>query len=273
MQPEDIKHKLKQFGLTPNKALGQNFFIDEAALTKLADSMALSGENVLEIGSGLGALTGLLCERAKRVIAIEKDAALAKALPGLAAAQNLTVYCGDILHTDMSAIAKEFGGSYQAAGNLPYYITTPIALKLLTATPQPSAITLMVQQEAAERFFAAPGTKQYGAVAVLSALFWNAKRVMTFHPAQYWPQPDVESAALRLTGNGEAVPDGFLAFLNMILMQRRKTLLNNLKSGGYAADTAQNAIAAIGAPPAVRAEALAPAEILRLFRYLTEPPR
>ncbi len=268
MQPEDIKTVLKQFGLTPNKALGQNFFIDFAAMNSIVEAMDISGENVLEIGPGLGALTRLLCDKAKRVIAVEKDAHLAAALTELLPSEKLQVRREDFLKTDLEQIAADFNGCYHAAGNLPYYITSPIAMRLLTAGDALRSMTLMVQKEAAERFFSRPGTKQYGPLGILAALFWRAEHITVLHPAQYWPQPEVDSAVVRLTRSESRLPAGFASFLDGAFMQRRKTLYNNLKAMGVVAAQAEEVIENCGFAPSVRAEALEPEGLLALFEEM-----
>ncbi|MDO4573162.1 MAG: rRNA adenine N-6-methyltransferase family protein, partial [Clostridia bacterium] len=157
----DARQIMARSGLRPNRALGQNFLTDEERLSRIAEAALCGSLPVLEIGAGLGALTEALLSRGVRVVAVEKDAALAALLrEALPAAR---VISADFLALDVVRVMA--GEDFAAAGNLPYYATTPICEKLLCALP--AQAVLMVQKEAAARFFAAPGDRVYGPLAVL----------------------------------------------------------------------------------------------------------
>lgn len=262
-----LRQALAAAGLSPNRALGQNFFIDGARLAAIADAAGVDGLPVLEIGPGLGALTELLLARASRVTAVEKDAALCAVLRARLAADvaagRLALHAADILRFDVAAAMA--GAPFAVAGNLPYYITTPIVERLLPLLPL--SLTLMVQREAAERFFAAPGARVYGPLTVLAQLYYLPSPVMDVPRACYYPKPDVDSAVVRLERRAAPPPEAparVFAFCRRAFAMRRKTLCNNLPSPGRTAE----ALAALGLPPNVRAEALPPQALLALYRRL-----
>lgn len=265
----ELKQALAEAGLRPNRALGQNFFIDGARLGQVVDAAGIDGMPVLEIGPGMGALTERLLGRASRVVAVEKDAAMADALRTRLHAEgvaetvergNLRVETADILRFDIAGAMT--GEDFAVAGNLPYYITTPIVERLLPLLPK--RMTLMVQREAAERFFAAPSERVYGPVAVTAQTFYTPSRVMEVPRSCYFPQPEVDSSVVRLE-RADPLPEAkiaeFLAFLGRVFSMRRKTLFNNLSRDARVAE----ALSALGLPADTRAEAIAPALLLKLF--------
>lgn len=276
MDAAQIKRALAEAGLRPNAALGQNFCVDEARLAAIADAADVTGRPVLEVGPGLGALTEPLLARAARVVAVEKDAALAALLTarlGETAGARLTVHTADILRFDvaaaMGAVPGAGGAGFCVAGNLPYYITTPIVERLLPLLPL--SLTLMVQREAAARFSAGPGARVYGPVAAFSQTYYTVRHVMDVPRDSYYPQPDVDSSVVHLARRDvlpAADPAAFFAFLRRAFAMRRKTLWNNLARAPQAAA----ALAALGLPADVRAEALAPASLLAVFDALPPGP-
>lgn len=299
MDAAQIKRALSEAGLRPNAALGQNFCVDEARLAAIADAADVAGRPVLEVGPGLGALTEPLLARAARVVAVEKDAALAALLSRrlAAAGARLAVYTADILRFDVAAAMEAAPGSpatpggshspaapggshnpaapgnpgaaFCVAGNLPYYITTPIVERLLPLLPL--SLTLMVQREAAARFSAGPGARVYGPVAVFSQLYYTVRHVMDVPRDSYYPQPDVDSSVVHLARRDalpDAEPAALLAFLHRAFAMRRKTLWNNLARAPQAAA----ALAALDLPADVRAEALPPAALLAVFQALPPGP-
>ena len=296
MDAAQIKRALSEAGLRPNAALGQNFCVDEARLAAIVDAADVAGRPVLEVGPGLGALTEPLLARAARVVAVEKDAALAALLSRrlAAAGARLAVYTADILRFDVAAAMEAApaapgnpaapggpatpgssdspgapGAAFCVAGNLPYYITTPIVERLLPLLPL--SLTLMVQREAAARFSAGPGARVYGPVAVFSQLYYTVRHVMDVPRESYYPQPDVDSSVVHLARRDalpDAEPAALLAFLHRAFAMRRKTLWNNLARAPQAAA----ALAARGLPADVRAEALPPAALLAVFQALPPGP-
>lgn len=261
-----VKARLAAYGLTPNKALGQNFLIDPAARDALCEAIAPTPLPALEIGPGLGALTEGLLLRAPRVVAVEKDAAMVRVLRETLPDARLTVVEGDFLQSDLSALhALLGGGDILVAGNLPYYATTPIALRLMGCGLPIARMALMVQLEAAERFFAPPSHRVYGPLTVASTCAYTVTEALRLTPAAYFPQPDVRSAVLLFTRKA-ALPEGFLPFLRDLFAMRRKTVWNNLLAMGFSRDDAQDVLSALGIPANERACALPPDTLLALYR-------
>lgn len=250
-------------GFVPNKALGQNFLTDEAVIRAILDAADIGGKTVLEIGPGTGALTEGLLQRAAAVFAVEKDKRLCDYLLARFGAR-LTLVHADFLAADVVSLTA--GKPWHAVGNLPYYATTPIVLRLLAL--QPESITLMVQSEAAERFFAQPRGRVYGPVAIAAQSFYTPSVVCRVSRTSFSPQPEVESTVLRLTRNDTRVerPAAFLAFVQAAFSQRRKTLFNALQRDPRLPD----ALRLCGAALDVRAEALPPETLLRLYRLLAD---
>lgn len=254
-----IKRLLAEAMHKPNRALGQNFLCDEAVIDRILDAAGIDGARVVEIGPGLGALTKPLLLRAAQVVAVEKDAALAEQLGKLLPDERLTVVTGDFLDVDLTVLTG--AQPWHAVGNLPYYVTTPIVEKLLVSGPL--SITLMVQAEAAERFFAAPGARVYGPVAVMSQYLYAPEHVCDVPRNCFYPQPEVDSRVVHLSRRMERSLDAaaFLRFLKHAFAMRRKTLRNNLSSmSGFDA-----ALMTLGLPAGVRAEAVAPETLARLY--------
>ena len=256
---QTIKQLLAELNHRPNKALGQNFFIDGPRLARLAAAMDINGRHVLEIGAGLGALTELLLPHAAALYAVEKDRALCDILTRWQD-PKLHVICGDCLTQDYSFLPPDF----VAVGNLPYYITTPVCEMLLCL--QPREMTLMVQKEAGARFFAGPGEKNYGPVAILSQLYYDIRLLDELPESCYWPQPGVRSCVVQLRRNSEfgIRSSEVLSFIKTCLHMRRKTLANNLK--GVAGIEA--ALQEMQLPLAIRGEALTPEQFAELYKWI-----
>jgi len=256
MDVQELRAALASLGKNPNPALGQNFFIDAEKLREIAACLP-AGRVVIEVGAGLGALTRLLLERAQSVYAVEKDAALAGWLRENIKDPKLTVLEGDFLTLPLPQQPPDF----LAAGNLPYYVTTPICERLFSLLPD--RLLLMVQSEAGERFFAVPGNKNYGPLAVVAQLYYIPRRVCELSPSDYWPQPQVHSVVLSLEKRADspALPPAMLtAFVKTCLAMRRKTLTNNLKAYPSAAE----ALESCNISPAARGESLTPAQFAAL---------
>ena len=261
---KDHKQELSALGLKPNKALGQNFLCDEAAIEAIVSAAAEPGLPVIEIGPGLGALT--LPQKGAKLAAVELDAELASILSEkLLPYPNARVINEDFLKTDIHALINDLGGGEAVyAGNLPYYITTPVCMKLLTAGAPAPRMVLMMQQEAADRFFACPGDKNYGPMTVLAQLMYNVTRILELSPAAYYPQPEVSSCVLLFESTGAELPEKLPRLLKCAFAMRRKTLLNNLTSAGIERRAAEDIISSCGLPASVRAEALTPLQFVSL---------
>ena len=251
------------------KELGQHFLIDENLLGVIGRLAELDPEDVvLEIGPGLGVLTAYLGDRTRHVHAVELDRSLEPRLREvLAGRENVELHFGDALQLDLAALEPK---PTKLVSNLPYNIATPLVAESLDSLPSVGLWTVMVQREVADRFFAQPSTKAYGAVSVLVQL---AAERTGFHPVSrsvFRPQPNVDSAlvAFRRTG----LPDDFRRVKRVVegsFAHRRKRLANSLELAGVAErGRAEDAIATIGRAPNVRAEELAPDEFLALAEAL-----
>lgn len=227
----DVKRALEAFGLSPNKKLGQNFLCDGQACDAIVRAAGdLSGASVLEIGPGPGALTVRLAQSAKRVTALELDAGLCRLLEDRVPARNLTLVHGDALKEDLAALVPESPAAVIA--NLPYYVTTPILMRLLHELPNAQIMVLMMQKEVAQRLCAPPGNKAYGSLSIAVQYYAAAETVMTVPPACFYPQPEVDSTVVRLTRRRYPVRPAdealFFEVVRAAFAMRRKTLVNNL---------------------------------------------
>lgn len=256
---------LQQHGLRPQRALGQNFLVDGNVLRKLVQALEPGPEDwVLEIGPGLGVLTEALAGSARLVTAIEVDKGLLKPLAEtLAGLDNVRLVHGDALKADFHGLWREAGApaSCKAAGNLPYYITTPLIFRLLEGEPAFSRLVLMVQREVAARLLAPPGGKDYGALAVMVAYQARVNLAAKVPAQAFWPRPEVESAIItvdRLPQPRISADKGELArVVKAAFGQRRKTLLNALAAGlDMDKEMAAAALAAAGIDSCRRGETL-----------------
>ena len=251
------------------KELGQHFLIDENLLGVIERLAELDPDDVvLEVGPGLGVLTGYLADRTRRVHAVELDGSLESRLrEGLVGRENVELHFGDALRLDLAALEPQ---PTKLVSNLPYNIATPLVVESLDGLPSLTRWTVMVQREVADRFFAQPSTKAYGAVSVLVQL---AAERTGLHPVSrtvFRPQPNVDSAlvAFRRTH----LPESYARVKQIVsaaFAHRRKRLPNSLELAGAATrEQAAAALEAIGRDGGVRAEELAPPEFLALTEAL-----
>jgi 16S rRNA (adenine1518-N6/adenine1519-N6)-dimethyltransferase len=249
--------------VSPKKRYGQHFLVDENILGVIGRLAELGPEDVvLEVGAGLGVLTRYLAARVARVVAVEVDTSLEAHLRGLG--ENVELRFGDALQLDLRTDATKL------VANLPYNIATPLIAESLDGLPEIELWCVMVQREVADRLFAVPGTKAYGAVSVLVQLVCERTG---FHPVSrtvFRPPPNVDSALVAF--RRVALPGDFARVKRVVaaaFAHRRKTLPNSLELAGLTTRArAVDALAAIGRGPAVRAEALAPAELVALTEAL-----
>jgi len=254
--------------------LGQNFLSDAQAIQQIASSLGdLTGRTVVEIGPGAGAITSALVARAAHVVAVELDADLAAHLRTTFPADKLTVHQQDVLQFDFAAAAAQAGGPLLVFGNLPYYITSQIVLKLAASQSSIERAALMVQREVAERITSAPGSRDYGLLSVTAQMYGPVTSLFTLPPSAFSPPPDVHSTVFRWRfaprfaelGVDEA---GFLPFVRQVFAQKRKTLGNNLRGAGLTADVAAQAMLDAGIDPKARAEQLSIEALAALWRAL-----
>jgi 16S rRNA (adenine1518-N6/adenine1519-N6)-dimethyltransferase len=260
----------------PRKRLGQHFLVDRSVLERIADALApTSTDTVVEIGPGRGALTDLLSARAKRVVAIELDRDLVPYLrERYREAGNVEVIERDVLELTLADVA---GGEFLLAGNVPYYITTPILFHALEP-PRPGRAVYLVQREVAERVVAPPGSRTYGALSVNVQGFARAEMVGRVPAGAFRPPPAVESAILRITPREDPVVPPSLEPAFRSLVQdafglRRKQLRRVLRTvASIDADSADRVLAAAGIDPETRPETLSPADFARLLTQLRTRP-
>ncbi len=252
------------------KSLGQHFLRDGKVLDRIAGALELTGsETVIEIGPGRGALTDRLADRAGRLIAIELDRALIPVLRARYAGRaNVMIAEGDVLTFDLAALAQ---GPYRLAGNVPYYITTPILFHALKA-PRPERAVFLVQREVAERMAAAPDTDAYGALSVNLQALASAETTMIVKPGAFEPPPKVDSAIVRVVPRAEPLVTAeeetpFSRFVIACFAQRRKQLARTLRTvAAFEADSARTLLEGVGIDPTARAETLSPERFVALYR-------
>ena len=268
--------------------LGQNFLVSPTAQTAIADALGdVSQRTVVEIGPGLGAITRILAHRARRLLAIELDAALAAQLQADFSGQPaVTILRQNILATDLAALRSDPDDKLFIAGNLPYYITSDILLHLFAAHRVVERAVVMIQREVADRVAAQPGSRDYGLLSVTAQLYARTEKLFTLPPGAFSPPPQVHSTVLRLTMEPRLEelrlvptpeqPDpvtSFLQFLRICFAQKRKTLANNLRAAGHSAESAAAALAGCDLPPQSRAEQLDLPTLASLYRRFEHPGR
>jgi len=269
--------------------LGQHFLADDSFALQIVEALGdVSQHTVLEIGPGRGVLTSPLAKRARRLIAVELDRVLAAQLRlRFGMFPNVEVIEADILSIDVDSLfgpkpglqrpGIEFKPSpAKVIGNLPYYITSDILLRLLEYSKYFETLVILVQREVADRIAAEPGSSDYGLLSATVQLYASVEKLFTLPPAAFAPPPKVHSAALRLTVaprqqelglNSDDQSIAFIDFLKLSFGQKRKTLWNNLKSN-YAEDNLRAALARAKIKPTVRAETLSLEQSAALFHAL-----
>jgi len=251
--------------------LGQNFLVDPAACLAIADALGdVSAQTVVEIGPGAGAITGILAARAHRLFAIELDRNLASRLRTEFPA--VEVVEADILSVDLDAL-RSGSEKLRIVGNLPYYITSPILLRLFEYSSSIATAVVMMQREVADRVIAEPGSRDYGLLSTTAQLYAGIERILTLPPSAFMPPPEVHSTVLRLTMRPRFTelgiePGTFLPFLRRAFAQKRKTLGKNLRAAGF--DTAQiaDAMTKSAIPATARAEEVDLNRMAALWRAL-----
>lgn len=267
--------------------LGQHFLNDPSAAARIVDALGdISQRTVLEVGPGRGEISSLLSTRTRRLIAIELDRVLAAQLRmKFALTPNVEIIEGDILSIDFDTLFGPKPGSTRPGieltpetvhvlGNIPYYITSDILLRLFEFRRYFHTIVLMLQREVAERVTAAPGGREYGLLSATAQLYARVEQLFTLHPGSFTPPPKVQSTVIRLTiapklGKLRVPETEFINFLKLSFAQKRKTLWNNLKPQ-YPEDLLREALDKAGVNPQLRAEALSLEKSAALFRALND---
>lgn len=274
-QPSQLQAFLNDLGITAKKGLSQNFLIDGNIIRKIVDTAHVqSGDLVVEIGPGPGALTQALLGAGAHVLAVEKDRDLAHALPRLLqAGQQLEVSCDDILTFPLeNSLSKRLAGGARAKviANLPYHLTTPILELLIPMHERIETLTLMVQKEVAHRMVAAPGSRDYSSLTLFLHFFADVKLAFTVSQNCFYPRPSVDSAVVTLTLHAPLpVSDqtAFFVLTRTAFMHRRKMLRSSLKDL-YAPDEVMAVLQASGCDPQARPEELSVDQFRDLFEKL-----
>lgn len=282
--PATIRHIKQKHGFRFAKGLGQNFLTDPSVPAAMVRGSGIGpADLVIEIGPGIGVLTSAAAEAAGRVAAIEIDQRLLPILEEtLAEYDNIEVICGDVLKTDLKELIRQqqrdhdLTGSVHIIGNLPYYITTPILMKLLEEDLPVQTITVMMQKEVADRIEAGPGSKAYGAISVAVQYYCNVRRIVDVPREVFMPSPKVDSAVLLLElrdAKAAKVADEarFFDCIKAGFGQRRKTLSNALSgAGNLPKDLVREVLAAAEIDESRRAETLTIEEFARIANELTD---
>jgi len=279
---EKTKYIMKKYGITANKNLGQNFLINEEVVDNIIKSSEICKEDlVIEIGPGLGTLTEELLENAGRVVAIELDSRMIKILNDrFVAYSNFEVINQDVLKVNLNELIAKCKKEYnlknaKIVANLPYYITTPIIMKLLEDKLDLVSITVMIQKEVADRLIATPGDKLSGAITYSVYYYAEAESVMVVDNNSFIPEPEVQSEVIKL--NIRKNPpveiedvDLFFKVIKISFQQRRKTLLNSLVNGGVFVDKqeAKRVFDELGFDINVRGESLRMEDFARLCTHI-----
>ena len=237
-----IRDLCARYDFALSKGFGQNFIINPGICPRIAEAAEIGpGWGVLEIGPGIGVLTEQLCKRADKVVSVEVDKRLPPLLAEtMAGYDNFKLVLQDVLKVDLKALlAEEFGDKPVAVcANLPYYITSPILMRLLEEKLPTRNITVIVPREAAQRLCAAPGTREAGAISYAVAYYAQPKMLFTVQPGSFYPAPSVTSAVIRLDVRQEPpveLPEGqesaYFALIRAAFSQRRKTAANAIANG------------------------------------------
>ena len=267
--------------------MGQHFLASEEMAQRVVDAVGdVSQSTVLEIGPGRGILTALLAKRARRLIAVEFDRVLAAQLRlQFGMTRNVEVIEADILSVDLDSLFGPKPGlsrpgidlklePVKVVGNLPYYITSEILLRLFEFSKYFESIVIMVQREVADRIAAAPGGRDYGMLSATAQLYARVEKLFTLPPGAFVPAPKVHSTVLRLTIAPQqdklgVAGNGFIDFLRLSFGQKRKTLWNNLKAK-YEGAELKHALAEAQVKPTARAETLSLEQSAAIFRALRD---
>ncbi len=267
--------------------LGQHFLASDSAARQIVEALGdITQATVLEIGPGRGAITDLLARKTRRLIAVELDRVLAAQLRlRFSAYPNVEIIEGDILKIELDTVFGPKPGSLRpgltftpepasVVGNLPYYITSDILLRLFEYHRYFSTIVIMVQKEVADRLAASPGSRDYGLLSATAQLYGRIEKLFTLPPGAFAPAPKVHSSVIRIRiqprlESLQVSESEFVRFLKLCFGQKRKTLWNNLKTR-YDEGVLRAALSKTGIKPAIRAEALPLDKTAALFRALTD---
>lgn len=268
MTNQSVKDTLIKHNFRFNKKFGQNFLTDTNLLAAIADDAEITeNDTVVEVGPGAGTLTAELAKRAKKVIAYEIDKNLAPVLEErLAEFSNVEIRFMDIMKESEEAF--EALGKFKVVANLPYYITTPVTMFFLEKCKNAESVTVMVQEEVADRFQAKAGTAEYGAITIAIDYYGSARVTRRVDRKMFYPSPNVDSAVITISRRQKYFPKNEELFLKTVkagFLMRRKTLANNLMSAfSLERSAAEGVIERAGLDKSVRGERLSTADYVLL---------
>lgn len=270
---EETQILLNQYGLRANKKLGQNFLINQQVIEEIIEKSEItSNDVVLEIGPGLGSLTKALLKNAKKVIAVELDENMIDLLRNRFQDENLEIIHDDILKINLFSIIEKYG-KIKVVANLPYYITTPIIMRLLEEKYPIETITVMVQKEVGDRLCAKSGDREIGAVTYGVNYYSNVKKIIDVPKEDFLPVPEVDSCVLKfdiLQKPPVNVKDEkkFFRLIKSAYTQRRKTISNSLAAGEFSKEEVAKALTDLNINPKSRAEDLSIQDFANLINTL-----
>ncbi len=260
ISPIWIKEIMKKYNLYFDKRFGQNFLIDENARRKIISALNISSTDiVIEIGSGLGAITSELSKLVNRVYAVEIDKRLASILDSIMNFDNLEIINDDILNVDLSV----FKNGTKVVGNLPYYITSAIIMKFLESDTEFSDMVFMMQKEVGERIVSKEGSKNYSVLSAITQIYSEVEKVHTLSASCFMPKPKIDSVVMKFRKKNIDVPDSVIPIIKAAFSSRRKTIYNSL-SNKYSKDTVQEMLDMSGIQSKRRAETISPEEYVIL---------
>ena len=277
--PKTVRQILEKHGFNFSKSLGQNFLIDPDVCPEMAQNAAVSDScGIIEIGAGIGVLTAELAKRAKKVVSIELDKRLLPVLDEtLADFDNIKIINADVMKTDLNALIKEEFSDCDdvcVCANLPYYITSPVLMKLLEDKLPVKKIVVMVQKEAAQRLTAEVGSRHSGAITVAVNCYASARTLFEVPKTSFMPSPKVDSAVIELTltdGRANGIDDEkfFFSMVRAIFNQRRKTAQNSISAGlGIPKTEVADVLKSLGFGENARAENFTFDELVKLANEL-----
>lgn len=248
------------------KSLGQNFLKDQSVLQKIADSIETEADDlIIEIGPGTGALTEYLSRKKGQLLAYEID----KRMESILKKYSMSIIFDDFLRRNLSEDLKDFSYKHlYILANIPYYITTPIIEHVIRSNQMVEKMTLLVQEEVANRFVAKPGMKEYGYFTVYLNYYYDAKKILKVPNTAFSPVPKVNSAVVLFLRKEPVLdnPKFYFQFIKKTFAQKRKTLKNNLK--GYDWSVVQSILTTHGYPDSVRSEQLPPEILMEIAEKL-----
>jgi len=273
----EVRALLARHGLRAHRARGQNFLVDEALAARLVELAGVApGDLVIEIGTGLGVLTRALAARAARVVTLEVDAGIVRALRAEGALPaHVELLHADALRADLGALAASAAGPARLVANLPYSISGPVLRTLLDLRDRLADWSVMLQREVARRLVAEPGSREWGSLGVLHRLCVRVEPRLELPPGCFHPVPRVRSSFLRILPRAEPpLAPGELEEVEAVVRRafgkRRKTLANALRDGALPPGAVERALERVGIPPRARAEELPAETFARLARALRE---